>query len=311
MSQRSTAVRGRMIRVGLTLVIVLVHLAVACAVIIKWLTSTLLGLLLLSLALYLIVPMAGPTEPYTGSELLAWFANLTDDTKVAIGTSLLTIIGFLIAFQTATKNWRDQLRAQYELAAAQKISAFFDRVLDNIIDAKLFAEQLLEAVELVATETDDEKINKIIRYHAKLSDDFLKVRSELIGSPVEANRLRDEYLAILRSHLLGLKLFDTAVEAMEDIIEHVGIPKIVDASTSEYSKAFFLRNVNVGICRTFISACDAHLDEVTSSAGTVVGMLGAPVTESNLATFTQVLQFSRSEVHELRQSIKRVMPKPK
>ncbi len=102
---------------------ILLQIYLALEFIFRFLVGSLYGILILLIILYFALPYFTDIQPYSFDELLLFVMNLDPQYKVAILTSLITVVGFLIAFQTATTTWKQQMHTNLSLQAANDIDS--------------------------------------------------------------------------------------------------------------------------------------------------------------------------------------------
>lgn len=114
-------------------------------VFLRLLITTPVGWLIAAIIVYSLLPHLSPAG------LLDWILGQDKETKVAFGTSALTVIGFLVAFSTAHSAWRAQQRALIQLATGNEIYAFFRQVWNDTLTLELFAERLVKTRQIVVS----------------------------------------------------------------------------------------------------------------------------------------------------------------
>ncbi|MCW8126409.1 hypothetical protein [Microbulbifer halophilus] len=84
----------------------------------RFLLGTAFGALILSILLYQYFQCCSQITPFSVEGLFDWFAQLDAEYKVALFTASVTVTGFVVAFHTATANWRNQMLAELKMQAA-------------------------------------------------------------------------------------------------------------------------------------------------------------------------------------------------
>lgn len=118
--------------------------------IIKFFTSNLWGVLIFTILLYFSVPIFSDIQPFGFKQLLDWFIELPETYKTAISSSLLTIIGFLVAFQVASSRVFTQQKNQIKLDAAKEIFATYHNAINLVGEVKFFAKRVLTTIDDIA-----------------------------------------------------------------------------------------------------------------------------------------------------------------
>ena len=115
----------------------------------RFLLGTITGAFILSLLLYWAMWSVGVPRPLTFAQLLLWVDELPKESKTAVVTSFLTVVGFLVAFHTATVNWKAAALAKMKADVAGEIELFFNEAARLTIDAQIYVRSLVEAVNLI------------------------------------------------------------------------------------------------------------------------------------------------------------------
>lgn len=153
----------------------LFYFVISLALIFRFLFASVYGALILAIGLYFYVKHFTSVDPFTPEELLLWTTSISPDYKVAILYSFITIIGFIIAFHTATLNWKNQMKAQLRTKASDDIDNFFSIVLSNISSAEIYIEAQIRLVNDIQNGGSLEEISSRIKYEQEKTHDFLKL----------------------------------------------------------------------------------------------------------------------------------------
>ncbi|MDL2044902.1 hypothetical protein MT371_25675, partial [Vibrio parahaemolyticus] len=92
---------------------------------------------------------------YSFEELMVWLDALSNEMKIAIVSSLVTVIGFLVAYASATSNWKSQLLANIKLQASGELNAFFTEVGSLVTDCEIYADETIEVSEQIRKSKDN------------------------------------------------------------------------------------------------------------------------------------------------------------
>ena len=77
--------------------------------IVRWLLGSIWGVLILSVVLYYLVQRLDWIDTFGFTDLALWFDSLPQASKSTIGAAMLTVVGFLIAFQLSYRNTTSRL----------------------------------------------------------------------------------------------------------------------------------------------------------------------------------------------------------
>ena len=84
----------------------------------RFLFGNIYGILITCLVVYNYSKSLFGTTPLSFDGLIQWVVTQSESTKVALLSAIITVVGFLIAYATATSNWRSQLLANLKVQAA-------------------------------------------------------------------------------------------------------------------------------------------------------------------------------------------------
>jgi len=102
-----------------------VKLCISLLYIVQSLVAKPVGILILSIILYNFSYSLGFGQPYNFSELMLWLDQLSENSKTAVLTSIITITGFLIAFSINSTIQKQHLMSQMRVEASNDIEVFF------------------------------------------------------------------------------------------------------------------------------------------------------------------------------------------
>jgi len=178
---------------------------VVVGVIWKFLTETAWGILVVSVFMYFLIPHITSIVPLTPMQLIVWTSDLPAEYKISVFSSLLTVVGFIIAFHTATINWKQQMSAQLKAAVAGDIEEFFNEVSRLTRNTKLYAELLIEAVDQIQQDGVDNETVFAIKYILSKTPEFIASRERLSFLSVEVYRILGKNSVALSSIWGGYK----------------------------------------------------------------------------------------------------------
>lgn len=246
-------------------------------VITHFLFGTVFGAFLLSVAAYWAVGTFGTSTPMSFGELLLWLSSQPDDYKVAFVSAALTVVGFVVAFHTATINWRNQLKAQLKAQSAGEIEEFFAVVSRLISDASLFIETLISTVNKIQKGDAPQEVNFAVSWALNESQKFIATRNQLSQALVEVHRIKGRHYSILNTGWGLPSTFDQAVEAFNKVGEKMWIQvPLVNVNDPDYLQSF-LNQVNVTECTQFLDAAERYTIPISMLAGSIKGYLMSPI----------------------------------
>ncbi|MFM4972062.1 hypothetical protein ACEUCG_11040 [Aeromonas veronii] len=107
------------------LLTILFYLFITFFYILQFFIGNIYGIFILVLFLYFEADELFSITPYTPEQLLLWFSSQSESTITALLSTIITVIGFMLTYATATANWKGQLLANLKLQAAGELDVFF------------------------------------------------------------------------------------------------------------------------------------------------------------------------------------------
>lgn len=159
------------------------------AYILRFFLMSAIGLLLISLLVYWNARALTGSMPLTFEQLFSFLSGLDKEYKVALLTSFVTIVGFAIAFHTATINWRNQMRSQIMLNVSAEIEGFFAGVSNAITTLELHAESLIDSVNRIQGGIPMRDAAFEVDYNQGQQQKYLHARSFISEASSEIHRL--------------------------------------------------------------------------------------------------------------------------
>lgn len=212
-------------------------------------------------------------SPLSYDGLMQWIVSQSESTKVAIFSSVITVVGFLIAFATATSNWKSQILANLKVQASDELEIFFSECSKLATDCKLYATSLRDAVEKINNECPNQEAEFLAQYNRDKGQLFLKQRDRLISLCIESNYLKGKYSSLLISVPRFKAELDSATTALEKILDklYFMVPYHIPSDINPVQS--FLNQVNITKCIELIKAVDENYLEISFSSGSIRGKL--------------------------------------
>lgn len=256
----------------------------------RFLSSTLVGVLILSVSIYLFLFSYGVVNPLTPQELIDWLANISTDFKIAITSSLLTILGFLIAFHTATANWKQQLNAQIKISAAGEIEDFFAEACGLLTNTNIFIASVIDSINNI--QKTGKTTNTLFNAQHIMENlpQFISTRERLSALSINCHRLSSKHISFLMSTWGAAKILQLAIDAFTDTTDKmwVFIPYIEKNDPNLLSD--LITTVNITDCLAFQSAYETNFSYINGLIGGLRGQLLAPVAGFNFAGLVTLIE---------------------
>lgn len=147
--------------------------------------GSIFGIFLTALVLYYYSESLFGITPMDLNGLMGWVVIQSESTKSAILGALITVVGFLIAYATATANWKSQLLANLKVQAAGEIEVFFAECSKLATDCEIYASALIEAVDKIQKGCPAEEAVFLAYYNRDQGQVFLQKRQRLVSLGAE------------------------------------------------------------------------------------------------------------------------------
>ena len=268
----------------------LIGIAVLVIFILKFLFGTIIGSLLLAWLLYATAPYWAGVQPWGGSELLIWFSQLSDEAKIGLASSLVTVLGFFIALHTTMHSWQRQKAAEFRISAAENIYRIISEVNAVILQIQLFAETTAREVQQVREQNMSLEASPIL---SVLSEDVLAFRAN-------RQRLLQLQQAVIdlpaRYSVLFLPLsgMESALEAIKENIATVTkvlwIPAPAGGTDHPEHRKLLMAQVDPEKYQTLAGTCEAVHNQIAALQGGLNGALMSPILEFNAVALGRILR---------------------
>lgn len=270
----------------------------------QFFTGNIHGIFILLSTIYFLVPIFTDIKFLTFSELILILDSTPDNFKYFITSSMLTIIGFLIAFQSATKNWKDQLQANMRLDASRDIDHTYNRVTYLINQIKIYADQFIKlGTKLESHGITNETFFEIV-YFSQQGQKFIQDRNELSNINISIQSMYGRYATILLSHKNTLKNLHLANKHISSVTDKMWIliPSINPQSNTLDKD--FLRYYDHNQLKSLSKQCETSSQAISGLAGSVTGQLNSKIMDFN---FWFVFSFIKLAPHfiDMQRSISR------
>ncbi len=267
--------------------------------------NTMNGALLTSLGLYFWMAWFGETKPFTFAQLLIWFSELTSESKTGLATTLVTVIGFLVAFRTATLGWKDQTRMSLRIAVADELELFFDEVAKLTLNIQLYAESVVEEVSQLRHSGLNPETSSTVAMLIEEGPKFRQNRARLSALSIDVHRISSKHYAML-SPLGGvIEALNDSVNALDQITEEmwVHLPIATNQPTSSHAQLFVDR-IDLDKWQSLVTCCDKNYDLINGLVSGIRALLFAPLMQLTPSSVSIVMRNS-SKFEEALSTIRR------
>ena len=272
----------------------LFYVFVTIALVVRFLIASVFGAFALAIFAYWYIGQYTAISPFTGHELLIWFGELEPAYRVAFFGSLVTVLGFVVAFHTATVNWRNQMKAQLKSDAAGEIENFFAIVGRSIRGVQLYVDDLVDTANLIQNGGDPAELSFRVRYAQGRGEQFIAARNTLSQASIEVHRLISKNHNLLASGWGLLSAVQGTAETLADVVDKIWIRvPIVDVNDPNHVQ-HFLDQINVTDCQSLSNACDINDSKIAAMSGGLQGALLAPVWGFSFPMYVTLLRDRRA-----------------
>ena len=258
--------------------------------ILRFFIANIYGIFILFVSFYYLLPHITGIQPFNLNELIAWFIEQSDTLKSLLVSSLITVIGFVIAFQIATKNWKDQLVANIRVQASNEIDAIYTRINELINSIKIYVDSNLKILEKIGNNEDPFEISSSIKFVLSQTEKFLSERQELSLLHSRAFQLYGRYSIIIFATINTLDQLERINESVRKVADKMWVlAPTIDINNSEYLK-HYLNYVDEEKYKELSLQCDESYLYIAGMSGTVRGKLTAKIAEFNLSMLFNLIR---------------------
>jgi hypothetical protein len=262
----------------------------------KFLASNIYGFLVVSLMVYGYFLFLSDTQPLTFDQLILWSENLEVDHKIALLSSCLTILGFLIAFQIGSSNAKEEAKITMKLALANEIEAFIDECARLSVKINIYAAALLRLSESIRNRPNAETTLWEARQVVRESVAFFNIRTQLSERSIAIHRLLGRNYTLLSSHWGGIHQLTSCIEAFQEIARDMWfiIPALKEDDADIVTNAGRIIEANREAYERFKATFERNYNFMTGVAGMMRGTLLAAVVETNLPMVITVVRLRKA-----------------
>ena len=248
------------------------------------------GIGILFVSLYFLSPHITDVQPFNLSELIIWSTEQSDTLKALLVSSLVTVIGFMIAFQSATKNWKDQLIANIRVQASNDIDEIYTRINELINSINMYVDNNLEILSKIKNNADSIEIDSGVRFVLSRTESFFSERQELSLLNSKAFQLYSRYSMIFLATQNTFDMLERINESVSKVTDKMWIlAPTIDINNADYLK-HYLNYVDEDKYRELSLQCNESHSYIAGMAGAVRGKLIAKISEFNLSVFLNIIR---------------------
>ncbi|HEY5959689.1 MAG TPA: hypothetical protein VIV60_24205 [Polyangiaceae bacterium] len=258
--------------------------------VLRFLFGTITGSLLFAWLLYTTLPYWSGVQPWGLSELLVWFFELSDEAKIGLASSLVTVLGFFIALHTTMYSWRRQTATGLRMSAADNIDRVISEVNTVIFQIQLFAETTAREVQQVRDQNLSPDVAPILSVLSEDVQTFRANRQRLLQLQQESIDLAARY-SVLFLPLSGTEgVLDAINQDIATVTKLLWIPAPAGGTDHPDHRRQLMAQVDPEKYQGLADACETALNRIAGVQGGLRGVLMNPVLEFNAVALSRILR---------------------
>lgn len=257
---------------------------------VRLLVASMLGLLFLSIAMWVVAPTMLDIEPWSPAQLIVFLSELPDNYKIAVTASLLTIGGFLVSFHVAAVNWRRQMQMQLRLEAANDIEGFFAEAMMNVSSLQISLGQAVDIYDEIIANPQSPHIRIRLEHWLEQCHELIAKRTRLSRMSIEVHRLSAKHHVVLSTVWGSATTLDRAIESFGRIAANMWVALPLGARGAPNATELFVRYVDRAAYSSFVTLCERESPVIHGFTGGVRGQLLAPIVGVTISGFALMLK---------------------
>jgi hypothetical protein len=268
----------------------LIGIWVVLAFVLRALFGTLLGNLLLSIALYVLARPLLSIEPWSSTQLVLWIDSLSSEAKVGLATSLVTIAGFLVALRTSMQLWQRQTAANMRFAAAAKVDSLLNEISACLLRTQIFCEPV--AREVRPLKTDPWATTEATTLTALLEplERFAVDRKRILELQSQLFTLAAEHSVLMMPIPGAERTFERLEEQVGAVTEKLWVKTPSLGAAHPGHRKEFVDVVDPDSYEALASQCEISIASIAGTQGALRGYFHGQVVEWNLVSLKRIVQ---------------------
>lgn len=259
----------------------------------RWLLTKPVGMLTTMIILYWLAPALG-VKPLTLGQLAILFEKQDAAAKQAVGSSMLTITGFLVALTTANAAWKSQRRIELRIAASEEIYLFFEQISDDLLKIELYAESIAETQKLILSPTSNAaNVEYQIQYLLQNTEEMNQARKRVSRMAITVHSLGQKHQLVTSQQLMASACFDRAGKALDEASIAMWQVIAPAASSTLLHAKFFIEGCDDEALRKVAKDCGRCRAEISSSANALRGLVLGEVVRPTFATAIKLTSLTK------------------
>ncbi|WP_194441460.1 hypothetical protein [Pseudoalteromonas simplex] len=242
---------------------------------IRFILSTLYGSFILSITLYLFADYFFEIRVYSFTELLNWYIEQSEQTKNTILGSLITILGFLIAYASAMSNSKAQLTEGLKQQVLLEINQMFIESSKAAVECEIYANALVKCTSELQSGISIEKQNFLMNYYYDQAANFISNKDKLRRFSVDVHDLMRRHALLILSVPFAKSYLDNSINALNQIVNNIYFNIPLRYSQTDLKLSFFLEQTENDKYQKFSQIVRLNDDIMNKNIGALNGAFGS------------------------------------
>jgi hypothetical protein len=259
----------------------LIFLVTIFRIINRYIFGSMWGLLCLSIILYINSENILGTKPITLYELCMLFFSLSESMKAAIVSSLITIIGFIAAYATASSNWKAQLKGTIKAEASFECVQFFKEAHSMITQCDIYANSLKSTVEKIQSDNPKSELLFHTNYDRKKAKEFILNREGIVAKSINSHTFLAKYNSILINTNGVQSNLDLAISSLTVISRDIWFTIPYDVTEDDDQISTFVSQIDIDSLDRFLKTVKEHHNALSFHPSAAAAVLMDPIVGSS------------------------------
>ncbi len=239
----------------------------------RFLFTRAVGILIVAIVLYTFSEGLLGVTAFGPGELVIYLSSLEKDYKIAVISSLITVIGFLLAFSTSSAAVKEQLLLQYKSQVAEEVSSFADDVCTVLTAIRIKADLIIECKAQIDKCPSSPETVFVIDYLSERSDELKSEITRLSALVSSGHSLKGRHSILLSANNRLDVSFSKALQIISKLSEGAWLFIPSSSVTSAEEAEIFAKHLDVNKAEQFISLYRSGYPKISELCGSVRGAL--------------------------------------
>ncbi|MBQ26086.1 hypothetical protein [Alcanivorax sp.] len=260
-------------------------LLISVSIVFLFLTSSLAGVFLLTISLYALL-FFFDYEVMSLGELLIYISKLDAGIIASIISSLVTVLGFFIAFSTGRKSWEIQKKTEFSIEVSESLSVIVNDLVDGIINLNIYYSGVIDACSSLEENPHGKQSLSKLRYICRRNDEASAHAKRIQERNSQLISFIGTYTQVFESKI-GVSKFLEFIQnraSVASLASHYFVPTIDHANKDSEAVAIFFHFINQEEIQRNKDLLEPLVEEISSAHGYIRGMFLSTIFKSNLRT---------------------------